>query len=103
MVLDMLFPLRCVRFSGLVESDHGPLGLFWCQSYFIIGLNFWISGQPLIGNIDVADEVLCSSCLLEWPIWWLGVVALSYSDNRRALGLALKYGDWHHIVFPAVG
>ena len=90
--LDIRYPPRCVGCGALVESDHGLCGLCWRTSHFINGLGCWTCGQPLIGNIDAADEVFCDSCLIQPPTWRRGVAALSYLETGRAVFLALKYG-----------
>ena len=99
--LDIRYPPRCVGCGALVESDHGLCGLCWRTSHFINGLGCWTCGQPLIGNIDAADEVFCDSCLIQPPTWRRGVAALSYLETGRSVFLALKYGDRHDIVRPA--
>jgi predicted amidophosphoribosyltransferase len=55
----------------------------------------------LIGNIDVAEEVFCDSCVIQPLPWRRGVAALSYLETGRALVLALKQGDCHDIVRPS--
>ena len=99
--LDILYPPRFVGCGALVESDHGLCGLCRQKSHFIAGLGCWTCCQPLIGNIDVAEEVFCDSCVIQPLPWRRGVAALSYLETGRALVLALKQGDCHDIVRPS--
>jgi predicted amidophosphoribosyltransferase len=99
--LDILYPPLFVGCGALVESDHGLCGLCWRKSHFITGSGCWTVGQPLIGNIDAADEVFCDSGLIQPPPWRRGGAVLSYLETGRALVLALKHGDCHDIVRPA--
>lgn len=99
--LNIIYPPRCVSCGGYVESDHGLCGDCWRQVHFMRGRGCWICGLSLPGDLDLAEQVMCDSCLSAEPPWRRGVAALVYRDTGRALVLALKHGDRHDIVRPA--
>ena len=100
-VLDIIYPPRCVACGGHVDSDYGLCGTCWRQVHFMRGTGCWTCGLSLPGYLDVSEQVICDSCLSLGPPWRRGVAALAYDETGRSLVLALKHGDRHDIVRPA--
>ncbi|KUF09542.1 ComF family protein [Pseudoponticoccus marisrubri] len=99
MLVQMLYPPRCLSCGGLVETDFGLCGACWRETPFTSGLTCDLCGTPLPGQSDRAEH--CDDCLATARPWDHGRAALLYRDKGRRLVLALKHGDRHDIARPA--
>lgn len=97
----LVYPPRCTLCGVPVESDFGLCGPCWRDTPFISGLVCDTCGTPLPGDGGEAAE-FCDDCLAIARPWTRGRAALRYHDNGRRLVLALKHGDRHDVVHPAV-
>ena len=98
--LRVIYPPRCTLCGDQVESDFALCGACWRDTPFITGLVCDLCGTPLLGESS-ENHAICDDCMRSARPWSTGRAALKYSDNGRALVLALKHGDRHEIVRPA--
>lgn len=100
MVVQALFPPRCVSCGDLVSSDFQLCGACWRDTPFIGGVICDRCGVPLPGQISGHQEA-CDACLKDPPVWQKGRAALLYKGRARSLVLRLKHADRHDIARPA--
>lgn len=101
--LRLVYPPTCLLCDSRIAQEGGLCGACWREMPFIGGAVCDICGAPLPGMVDEGTRLVCDDCLGAVRPWGRGRAALSYGENARRLVLALKHGDRHDLVQPAVG
>ena len=100
MLVEMIYPPRCLGCGEMVESDFGLCPACWRDTPFIGGLVCETCGVPLPGESD-GYRIDCDDCMTHPRPWDAGRAALQYKDGARRLVLGLKHGDRTDIAHSA--
>ncbi len=100
MLVELIYPPRCLGCGEMVESEFGLCPSCWRDTPFIGGLTCESCGTPLPGQAD-GYRIDCDDCMQDLRPWDAGRAALLYRGGARKLILALKHGDRTDIARPA--
>jgi predicted amidophosphoribosyltransferase len=98
MVVDTIYPPRCLACTELTDAPHGLCPACWADTHFIVGTTCRTCGVPLIGESGAED--VCEGCRRHPPAWDRGAAAFLYAGAGRRMVLALKHGDRLDMVGP---
>ncbi|MEX1146953.1 MAG: double zinc ribbon domain-containing protein, partial [Sphingomonadales bacterium] len=91
MMLDTLFPPRCLGCGDEVDSHGSLCAPCWGQVSFIDGPLCGRCGLPF--EVDMGAGTLCAGCMARPPAYDTARAVCRYDDGSRRLILSLKHGD----------
>jgi ComF family protein len=97
-VLNTIYPPRCLACPAPTDAPHGLCAACWKETHFIAGTACTKCGLPLMGT--AGDEDVCDGCNKHPPAWDRGAAAVLYTGAGRKVVLALKHGDRLDMVKP---
>lgn len=92
MLLDVIYPPRCLTCTEPTEQGASLCSDCWADTTFIIGTICDVCGTPLPGESD-DGKIKCDSCISHPPVWNTGRAAVVYEGGGRRAVLSLKHGD----------
>ncbi|HSZ74068.1 MAG TPA: ComF family protein [Rhizomicrobium sp.] len=90
-VLDALFPPRCISCRNAVATAGALCAPCWDEISFIEGPMCSACGMPF--EIDPGEGTLCAACLAYPPAFDRARAVMRYDEASRGLILALKWAD----------
>lgn len=99
-LLRAVYPPHCLACPAPVDADGTLCPDCWRETPFLDGPCCDACGLPVPG-LPGEGPVRCDRCLSHPPPWGRGRAALAYAGKGRAMVLALKHRDAHHLAPPA--
>jgi ComF family protein len=101
-VLSFLLPARCVITGEVVESNDMVSPEGWASLNFVTAPLCVCCGAPfpVSGHDETENDLTCTQCLDQPPVFDKARSTLRYDDVSRLLLLSYKHGDKTHMAAP---
>lgn len=90
-LLDLLFPPRCLACGGAVDAQGNLCAACWRETAFLSRPYCDCCGLPF--EFPVEEGALCGSCIADRPPYGRARALMKYGDGARKIILALKHAD----------